>query len=114
MITFDAAVHWYTEDGVVLPSVTQILKIAGKINLSWRTSARAAFGREVHEATAAFDRGEKVISDFYLPVAFYVVGWWIWRETAEAKILEVERVVGGRELGFAGTCDRVVTIDGER
>lgn len=114
MITFNAQLHQYSEDGVVLPSVSQVLRTAGLIDTRWQIPAAAAFGCRVHEATAAFDRGEKLFRDFDSSIGPYLVGWWMFRETQAMRVLEIEKIIGSISLGYAGTLDRLVEMDGER
>jgi hypothetical protein len=112
MISLNPTLHQYSEDGVVLPSVTQILHLAGLIDTSRHQPANAEFGRKVHEVTAALDRGDERVNDPDPRIGHRLVGWWLFRETQEFKVLEIEKVVGGRELGYAGTCDRIVEQNG--
>ena len=97
----------------MLPSVTQILMMAGLIDTSFMRRSAAARGTKVHEATAQLDRGEKGFADLDHSIGAYVVGWRMWVQMEQVEILEVEKIVGGAELGFAGTCDRVIRRDGD-
>lgn len=68
MVSFNATLHQYAEDGVVLPSVTQMLRAVGIINAAWHTPAHAAFDQQVHEATAQLDRNGSAPRHFACPL----------------------------------------------
>jgi len=55
MISYDPPLHQYPEDGVVLPSVTEILKRGGLLNTRGFSRESANFGTEVNEATTLID-----------------------------------------------------------
>lgn len=115
MITFDAELHrYYAEDGTRLRSVTEILRLAGLVDATHHFPAKAAFGNRVHEACAGRDRGDMSADGLDPKVGYRLVAWWMYRETACIKVLEIEKVVGSKELGYAGTLDRVVELDGDK
>jgi len=55
MISYDPTLHQYPEDGVVLPSVTEILKPVGLLDTRGFSRESANFGTEVNEATTLID-----------------------------------------------------------
>ena len=54
-ISFDPTLHQYPEDGVALPSVTEILKRVGLLDTKGFSCESANFGTEVNEATTLID-----------------------------------------------------------
>jgi len=93
-----------------LPSVTEILK---RVSLADTTGSRNAadFGTAVHEATAKIDRGQKRLEDYQGdPMYGYLKAWTRFKENHHPVILEVEQIVGGVEVGCAGTLDRLALL----
>lgn len=54
-LTYDDNRHEYRLDGVLVPSVTQALKLAGLIDLRWFTADDAALGTAVHAVCEQID-----------------------------------------------------------
>ena len=113
MLNFDPATHTYTLDGVVLPSVTQILQSVGLINFSGISpdvlQRVADFGTAVHLATALDDVGdldEETLDPNLWP---YLTAWRCFRrdEMGLQKFFEIEQPLAHPDYGFAGTPDRI-------
>ena len=103
MVEFNARTHTYTKDGVVIPSVTQILKVvlfpSTYAHVKEEVLAKAAeFGNNVHKALEtdfadpltdeelnSYNEAKKIIEKYFTPIL---------RET---KFIS--------QLGFAGTFD---------
>jgi len=115
-IEFRADTHQYFDGGVELPSVTDIVRFCDYDKVRKARSGNDPFyrdrGTRVHELCADYDfTGEmpqgtgldgylKAYADF---LRDYRVKEWLY----------VELVVGSKELGYAGTIDRVGFIDGK-
>lgn len=115
MLTFDDEKHEYWDDGIKLPSVTEICRFAhGGIYESVQPHLRDAAARRgtmIHELCTQFDiDGEvecppelagylKAYADFKRD---YRVREWIW----------FEKMVGGNAYGYAGTLDRAGMVEG--
>ncbi len=111
MIVFDALNHSYTEDEILLPSVTTILGAEGFYNPKVFTEGSADRGTEVHLLTQQMDEGTKTLKDFMLhPLYSYAEAWEKFKKDTGAKIIGIEVLVGGRDLGSAGTLDRFALI----
>ncbi|GAJ07536.1 unnamed protein product [marine sediment metagenome] len=111
MIQFDPVRHEYWEGGVRLPSVTEILKRVGLLDTKGFSRESANFGTAVHDATAEIDLGQKRLEDFEGdPMYTYLKAWIRFKEARHPEILEVEQIVGGVEVGCAGTLDRLVLL----
>lgn len=99
----------YTDaQGVRLPSVTEVLAIAGLIDLGGipteRLEAGAARGRIVHHVTAELDRGERVLGpEEFAP---YIEAWARFRSEIGFKPERIEASVVSHRYRFAGTFDR--------
>jgi hypothetical protein len=109
VIEFDPVRHEYWEGGVKLPSVTQILHRVGLADTGSRRAAN--FGSAVHRATAEIDLGQKTLKDYEDDPRYrYLQAWIRFKEARYPEILEVEAIVGGLEVGCAGTLDRLVLL----
>lgn len=107
-IDLDPATHTYRVDGVVFPSVTQILGEAGLIDTQWYTEESQYRGRKVHVMTALDDRGEldeSAVTDEYRG---YLDAWRKFRSETGCEILEIEKRVCNTTYRYAGTLDRIV------
>jgi hypothetical protein len=111
-ISFDAAKHIYTVNGRVLPSVTQILKVAGLTDDwdNWRSQAREAAmrrGRIVHAACHYLDENAldwESVKPEYQP---YVRAWQRFREDVRDFVIQdIEKPVASPDFLYAGMMDR--------
>lgn len=112
-LTFEPTTHQYREDGKLLPSVTQVLQWAGYFNPRFFQAAASRRGTLVHEATAELDRGDSRLNDFNRSkLGGFLLAWELWKRKVKPEMMAVEKIVGGLEVGCAGTVDRLVRIDG--
>ncbi len=106
---FNADKHEYTLEGLVLPSVTQIMEDVGIIDYSripWHIRERAlSRGRWVHEATALDDRDELVIGPEH-PYYGYIEAWRNYRRDKTFTPDFVEERGYHPTFRYAGTLDR--------
>lgn len=114
MITFDEPTHTYRKDGVIVPSVTQILSVADLyVHIDKALLARASkFGTAVHKATELHDKGTLNLLSLSVALAPYLDGWKKFKKDTDFKILESESVVYSK-MGYAGTLDRIGTMGGK-
>ena len=111
MIEFDPIRHKYREGGVRLHSVTEILKRVGLLDTKGFSRESADFGTAVHEATALIDLGRQTIKDFEDDRMYhYIKAWELFKEMHHPEMLEVEQIVGGVDVGCAGTLDRLALV----
>lgn len=87
--------------------VTEALKLAGLVDTEWMTPHGAARGTAVHEATALDDRGELDPAWSHPEVTPRVESWRRFRRETGLVVLEIEREVVHRPLGYAGRLDRI-------
>lgn len=104
---FDEASHVYTLDGVVLPSVTTIIRplvdfagIPADV-----LAAAAARGRAVHKACELDDMDDLDESSVAPELLGYVEAWRAFRRQMIVEILDVERPLYHGVFRFAGTRD---------
>ena len=113
-IAFDAASHTYTFEGVVLPSVTQMLSETGLVDSSYHTFEAAERGTTVHQLCTADDLGH--LEDFIRydqdDLAGYLEGWRRFKNEMKPTFLGIEEVVYSDRFRYAGTLDRLATING--
>lgn len=107
-ITYDDTLHEYRANGVVVPSVTQIIKRAGLSDMSF-------------VPLEALDRGTRVHAE----IAEWLTCDWLhgqptghlaqvirFLSDTNADVLHVERIVYHRGLKYAGRIDLIVRIGG--
>ncbi len=111
--------HVYTANGVVLPSVTQVLKLAGigvyAANVPLANIERAgAIGTAVHEGCQFLDEDDLNFESLDPVVLPYVVAYQRWREEYLPEWEGIELQIESPELRLAGTIDRVGKVKGQR
>ena len=118
-LTFDRAHHRYEADGVLVPSVTQILRAAGLVDsydgipdhiLQFAADRSIA----VHQASVYYDDNDLDPDSLCLEVAKYVAAWRRFRLEHEFKILASEQMHLGKLNGlqFGMTLDRLIQFAG--
>jgi hypothetical protein len=105
-ILFDAEAHRYTVDGIVRPSVTQILGAAGLVDTDWFTAAACLRGRVVHQACHYML--EQDLDEHWLetsPYAGYLRAAATFMQEARLRTELVEHRVFHEQLGYCGMLD---------
>ena len=74
-LIFDADGHRYTSDGVLVPSVSQVLRAQGLIDTSHYTEEHSARGTRVHALINSRLRGLPDASRLAAPESGYLVAW---------------------------------------
>jgi len=111
MLTFNEKYHEYKKDGIIIPSVTQLLQEAGIV--PDMTFADPTLGNAVHRATSLDDKGELDPDYDCEPVMRRVEAWRVFKKLNKVDILVNEKPMYSK-LGFCGTVDRIVDIKGKR
>ena len=110
-INFDPASHTYEIDGVVYPSVTQILKNVGIIDDRFYASGSADKGREIHELTKLIDEGflniDKLNHHSYIG---YLKAWEKFKYEFDINIKSIELKIFSSIDNYAGTLDRLADV----
>ena len=112
-LTFEPVSHTYAYNGVVLPSVTQIL--APITDWSFLSDEDKAWyadrGTAVHTATALDDLGDLVEESVHESIRGYLESWRGLLRDASIELLSVEERVCHPALGYAGTLDRRALVN---
>ena len=109
-IEFNEELHQYKVNGLVVPSVSELLQEAGIIGDM--TFADPTLGSAVHKACSYDDAG--TLPDDYdcEPVLIRLNGWRKFRRDHSPMVLiENERPMFSK-LGFCGTVDRIYSYEG--
>lgn len=115
--TFEAGAHIYEADGVVVPSVSQVLELAGicdvsKIPLHYLERA-GAVGTAVHQACEFLDQDDLDLESVAPEIVGYVLGYQRFREATGFTPIEIERQgVTDSEPRFGYCVDRVGILAG--
>ena len=112
-LTYSEDKHEYKVDGLVIPSVTQIINNIFPISdfISKETLEQAAdFGRKVHKATELYDEDKLDIDNLHPSLLPYLNGWIKFKKDFGFQILEIEQKYFHTLYKFAGKIDRVGII----
>lgn len=104
MLTFQEEGHKYFWGGNQIPSVTQILKMAGLSN-GVVDEVAAMRGKMVHSACEFYDEGDLDEAQLDPLIVPYLEGWKQFRKDTGLKMELIEKKLYSY-LGFAGTIDR--------
>lgn len=105
MLSFEAETHTYTLNGVVLPSVTTIIKGMGLIDDTHYTEAARIRGQYVHEAVHLYckdDLDEEALDDTLRP---YLEGYKRFLADTGCEVEASEERVVSETYRYAGTLD---------
>jgi hypothetical protein len=112
-LQFDAETHTYSVDGVILPSVTQVLEDVGIIDYRFlpdetRESALKR-GSDVHTLTQFDDEGDLLEESVSAGLRGYLEAWRKFRSEHPVGLLPLtlNEHRGYHDYGFAGTLDRL-------
>lgn len=110
-LTFDEDLHRYTFNGLHIPSVTQILKTAGLVNLDWIPvevlEQKADLGKKVHSATELYDKNDLNFDALHPALLDYLTGWIKFRKDFNFEPTEIEMQIVHQTYRYAGRIDRV-------
>ena len=116
-LLFDAASHTYkTPAGVVVPSVTRILRATGvsrdfgalggvSRKLKGDIELKGTLGDAVHQDAHAYDDDDLVMDSVHPDVLPYLNAWIAFRQNKRLHPLVRERRLFHPELGYCGTMD---------
>lgn len=115
VLEFDDPTHTYRVDGVVYPSVTQVLTEAGFIDPTRFTEEGAERGSRIASVTEWYDTGELNEAAFvkaYPDEVGYLLAWKKFLRERVFAIVAIEEPVYNHAWGYAGTPDRRVQLIG--
>ena len=112
MLTFEPEGHVYRWNGVIVPSVTQILEAVGILDLSMVDrdvlAAAQELGKNVHKICELYDKGTLDESSVDGAGRGYLDAWIKARkEMGFDKFSMIERKIYHPDYKYAGTLDRV-------
>ena len=114
---FNPARHEYSDNGIIIPSVTQILKAAGLIDDTWYSREATERGSAVHELCERYAHGTRA-DGLGRPLASleYVNAFARWMDDTGAYAYMTECMVDGLANGkrYAGRFDILALINGKR
>jgi hypothetical protein len=124
MLTFDPDSHSFTLDGLLVPSVTQVLaplSDSGASYYMYMESARRR-GVAVHEATERYDRLRGALRSAWKPndasmaatVAPYLAAWQKFLADTDFEVHAIEEMVSSKRHRYAGILDRLGVLNGQR
>lgn len=118
MLTFDEPSHTYRLNGVVVPSVSQVIAplYAGVFEAIKPDvlERKRQLGTAVHKACELDDKGDLDEDSLTPELRPYLDAWRTFRATHKVEVIENEKQLGHSGLRFAGTIDRILRIDGEK
>lgn len=98
---------------MALPHVTEILRDAGLVDVSFVRQEHLDRGSAVHAATHYHDEGDLDVESLDESVRPRFDGYLRFLRDCNPEILAIERYVENQDLGYCGTLDRIVRIGGE-
>lgn len=107
MIELNRATHTYSPN---LPSVTQILKSAGMIDLQWFTEEARERGKAVHLACEYYDQEDLDLDSVDPRIQGYLKGYIKYRivEGTDYEKIEIPHI--DKSGLYAGTPDRIIVV----
>ena len=105
-LIFDEERHVYTLDGIVLPSVTGVLKAEGFIDTRFFDEYSRTRGTLVHLATEYDDTGELDEDSLDPVIVPYVEAWRKFKKESGFVVEAVETAMCNKTHRFAGKIDR--------
>ena len=112
-LEYNDELHEYRRGGVVLTSTTTLLKEAGIIDTRFYTESGAENGKRRHLLTEYFDKGILDWSSVIEEDLPYLEAWIQFKIDKKITISHIEQQMYHELLGYSGTIDRLVLIDGE-
>ncbi|MFA4871288.1 MAG: hypothetical protein WC623_24025 [Pedobacter sp.] len=117
MIKFDEEKHEYKSNGVIVPSVTQVIQSAGLVNFDFvdpeLLAQKADIGRKVHKACQMYDEGTLDEEMLHPLLAGYLEGWKRFRTKFNYVPQEHEGQLYSPVLNVAGTFDSLSITEGK-
>lgn len=113
MLEFDKEKHKYKFDGKSIPSVTTIIGDVLKGDRGEIEQSQAMLkGEVIHKTLEYLDKG--ILGEYDQRIKKYVEAWEAFKLDYKPKFLSIEEMRVDPKILFAGTIDRVATINGEK
>jgi hypothetical protein len=106
-VALDETTHTYRVGGRVIPGVTRALEQIDELDGIPRDllEAAARFGRHVHKAVHLFNQGTLDEEALDAPLVPYLTAYRKFLADTGARVIESERLVHHRKIGYAGMLD---------
>jgi len=112
MLRFDPAEHKYFLGEKELPSVTRVISSAGLVDSQWFTEQAAMRGTYLHQATVLDDKNDLDEESLHPLIQPYMAAWRKFKDESSVVFDLFEHPVHSEQWGYAGTLDRVGTLNG--
>jgi len=114
-INFNNETHTYSMNGIIYPSVTQILQNSGLINIygidKEQLNIAQKFGNAVHKMIELYDKEILDIKKLDPRLKPYLNGYKKFKEYYNIDIIETELRLISKKYMYAGTIDKVVKLN---
>ena len=111
-LTFNPELHEYKLNGLIIPSVTQILQEVLPTNFCISPEAleaKADIGRKVHTACEFYDTDSLNLESLHPTLLGYLQGWIRFRKDFKFEPQQIELMLYHPAYRFAGRVDRIGT-----
>jgi hypothetical protein len=116
-LTFNDEKHIYKLDGLVIPSVTQIMHGSGLVDLEWISQEildnTSDLGKKVHKTTELYDKETLDVKVLHPTLKNYLDGWIKFRKDFNFTPAEIELQLFHELYKYAGRIDRIGLIGKE-
>ena len=114
VLTFDEGPHEYRLNGILIPSVTQVLSVFDSYaGVPANILAEAADrGTAVHRATELYDADDLDFGSLDDALIGYVEAWMKFLDDKKPELVAIEKRTYHPKMGYAGTLDRELILDG--
>ena len=117
-LVFDKDTHEYKVNGLVIPSVTQIIQGAGLTNFAnvpdFILQEKADLGTKVHSATELYDKGTLDKKSLHPILKKYLNSWIKFKKDFDFVVEDIEEVYYHPLYKSIGRVDRVGTIKSKK
>ena len=112
-LTLDENHIYRDESGIIWPSVSEILRVAG-LGSNWGSEEDRLRGQYVHEATAFCDMDQLDEDALDPTIRPYVSAWLKFQRESGFEVGLIEEIVWNERLHYAGRLDRGGKLNGRR
>jgi hypothetical protein len=115
ILTYNDSKHEYKVNGVIVPSVTQSIKTAGLIDLSFVDKElleyKSDIGNKAHKTTELYDTNNLDETTLHPMLFGYLQAWKKFRADYQFKPIHIELAMVHKLYRYAGRIDRIGTIE---
>lgn len=112
---FNPEKHEYRVNGVVVPSVSEIIKEVLLLNVQFSgDTTKMDIGTKAHLTTQYYDNDELDESDLHPTLQNYLQAWKSFKKDFNPKFELIETMFYHKRFRYAGTIDRYAVVNGSR